>query len=337
MTLAETGLTEYFEISGPVEPVRGTDVSSEEAGTVAVITHDKGEGVKTGQILVELDRRLLKAEMESARADLELQQYNYDQTRRLHDANKVSRFELLTAESAYERAVALSEIAKLRYERAAVKAPFSGLVTDRFVEPGELVAPGSRIARVIDPYTLKLVGTLTEREVSWVKQGTTATVVLDGYDWPVPGVVYWVGFEADPASGKFEVEIHVDNADLSMRAGVVGRARVLKKEHKSVIAIPRDALLPNGDNMSVFIVQTDTAASRPVTLGSDQGLMVVVESGLQVGDRLVVRGHRDLVEGARVLITEEATSADGTNGKDPFEVRDNRAQKATWREEEGGA
>jgi RND family efflux transporter MFP subunit len=334
MALARSTLTEFFEISGPVEPVRGSDISSEEAGRVAVITHDKGERIEKGEVLVELDRRLLAAEVAAARADLELQEYNNEQTRRLHEAQKISRFEMLTAESQFEQARARYNLAKLRYERAAIKAPFSGLVTNRLVEPGELVGPGVRVARVIDPFTLKLVGSLTERQVNWVQKGATATVILDGYDWPVPGEVSWVGFEADPATGKFEVEISMTNSDLRLRSGVVGRARVLKREHAEVLAIPRDAVLHDGDVTNVFVVQADTAVLRNVTLGSDQGLMVVVESGLQEGEKLVVRGQRELLDGSKVLITEESTAADGSNGSDPLEVKGASSQRATWHEQE---
>ena len=337
MSLERSTLTEFFEISGPVAPVRGSDLSSEEAGRVSVITHDKGERVEMGEVLVELDRRLLAAEVAAARADLELQKYNFEQTQRLHEAQKVSRFEKLTAESQFEQAKARYELAKLRYERAAIKAPFSGLVTNRLVDPGELVAPGVIVARVIDPFTLKLVGSLTEREVTWVKAGAVASVVLDGYDWPVNGEVAWVGFEADPTTGKFEVEINIDNSDLRLRSGVVGRARVLKREHPDVIAIPRDAIMHSGDATQVVVVEEGTAVLRRITLGADQGLMVVVESGLQEGEKLVVRGQRDLVDGAKVRITEESTAADGSNGSDPIEIRGPRSQRATWQEQEDGA
>lgn len=337
MSLERSTLTEFFEISGPVEPVRGSDLSSEEAGRVSVIPHDKGERVEKGEVLVELDRRILAAEVAAARADLELQEYNFEQTQRLHEAQKVSRFEKLTAESQFEQAKARYELAKLRYERAAIKAPFSGLVTNRLIDPGELVAPGVIVARVIDPFTLKLVGSLTEREVTWVKVGAAASVVLDGYEWPVNGEVAWVGFEADPTTGKFEVEINIDNSDLRLRSGVVGRARVRKRQHPDVIAIPRDAIMHSGDATQVFVVEEGTAVLRGITLGADQGLMVVVESGLQEGEKLVVRGQRDLVDGAKVRITEESTAADGSNGSDPFEVRGTRSQRATWQEQEDGA
>jgi len=80
LALEKIALTEYFEIAGPIRPVRGTDVSAEEAGTVASIPHDKGTRVAKGATLIELDRRLLQAEMESARANLAAAEYNFDKT-----------------------------------------------------------------------------------------------------------------------------------------------------------------------------------------------------------------------------------------------------------------
>ncbi len=335
LTLQETPLVEYFEIAGPVQPVRGTDVSAEENGTVARIPHDKGEKVAAGAILVELDRRLLQAEMESARSALELQKYDYDQTRQLFEAGKVSRHELLTLQTGFEQAQAASRIADLRYERAAVKAPFAGLVADRFVEPGQLVTAGTPVGRVIDPFTLKLVGTLTDLEIGWVRLGTTAEVFLGGRTAPVTGTVAWVGFEAHPGNGKFKAEIHIDNADLEFRGGVIGRARILKQDHGLVIAVPYDAVLPADGGQIVFVVEGQTARRRPVTLGPDQGLMVIVESGLAAGDRLVVRGQRDLVDGAVVLVTEETAAADGSGDGDPRVIQASEANLRTWSDQEG--
>ncbi len=312
LTLGQSELAEYLDISGPVRPLRGTDVSAEESGTVAGIPHDKGERVEEGDVLVQLDRRLLAAEVEATRADLELRRYDAEKSRELFEAGKISRIDLLNTETAHERAKAAARTAEVRFERAAVQAPFAGLVTERFVEPGQLVMPGQRVGRVIDPYTLKLEAALTEREVGMVRVGAPAEIVLDGHDGTVTGQVHWIGFEADPGSGKFPVEVRIPNPDLALRAGVVGRARVLKRSHEASIVIPRDAIVYTGQGESVFVVEGDRARVRPITLGPDQGLMVMVEKGLTAGDRLVVRGQRELVDGSLVSVTEVADAPDGS-------------------------
>ncbi len=321
MPLQTAPVTEYLEFAGPVMPARGADLSSEESGRVAAIDAAKGARVAAGAALVTLDRRLIAAEVEAAEAALALAVYDLDKTRQLFEAGKISRLELLQVEAEQARARSQRDIARTRHERSQIGAPFAGLVADRYVEPGELVAPGTLVARVIDPYVLKLEGALTEREVAWISEGMTATVELDGEAGTTRGVVAWVGFEADPRTGKFPVEVHVDNADLRYRSGVIGRARLAKRTLDSLVVIPRDAVLPGQEADHVFVVEGQTAIRRRVVLGPDQGLMVAVERGLAPGELLVVRGQRDLTDGGRVSITERVAAGDGTAPDDPAVIK----------------
>lgn len=322
LDLAPTDVTEYLEITGPMAPVRGAVVSAEESGSVFAVPHDKGDVVQEGDVLVELDRRLLAAELEAARANVELQDYSAAKVSSLYEAEKVSRLELLTARNAAAQARAQLAVVERRYDRSAVAAPFAGLVTDRYVEPGELVAPGTPVARVVDPSALKLVGVVTERDVAGIDEGSQVEVTLDGSDGMVVGEVVWVGFEADPLTGKFTVEIRVPNPDGGLRSGVVGRARIRSAEHVGVIAVPRDAVLSTPEGRAVYVVESDRARLRSITTGADQGLMVLVVDGLAAGDRLVVRGQRDLIEGALVKVTETTDNADGSAAGDPDVIRD---------------
>ncbi len=322
LDLAPTDVTEYLEITGPMAPVRGAVVSAEESGSVFAVPHDKGDVVQEGDVLVELDRRLLAAELEAARANVELQDYSAAKVSSLYEAEKVSRLELLTARNAAAQARAQLAVVERRYDRSAVAAPFAGLVTDRYVEPGELVAPGTPVARVVDPSALKLVGVVTERDVAGIDEGSQVEVTLDGSDGMVVGEVVWVGFEADPLTGKFTVEIRVPNPDGGLRSGVVGRASIRSAEHVGVIAVPRDAVLSTPEGRAVYVVESDRARLRSITTGADQGLMVLVVDGLAAGDRLVVRGQRDLIEGALVKVTETTDNADGSAAGDPDVIRD---------------
>jgi len=325
LTLAPTELEEYLIISGSAAPLRGTDLSAEEGGHVAEIRHEKGARVRKGDALILLDRRLLEAEMRSAEAALALASYNGERIRQLFDANSVSQIELLDAETRERQAQAAADAARIRYERAAITAPFDGLVADRFVELGQLVAPGTPVGRIIDPYVLKLEGSVTEQEVRRIYQGETAFVSFEGVPEPVEGRVHFIGFEADRATGKFAVEVRVSNPDLAIRPGVIGRARVLKMTHADVLAVPRDAVQLIGGLPVVYVVEGDRARRRDLTLGASQGLMVIVEQGLAIGERLVVRGQRELHDGTLVNVQEVATSPDGTKSGDPGVVTQTQA------------
>jgi RND family efflux transporter MFP subunit len=199
------------------------------------------------------------------------------------------------------------------------------VVTDRYVELGQLVNPGMPAVRLIDPYTLKLEAYLTGPQVGWVTVGHQATILLGENEDPVQGEVTWVAFEADRQTGKFKIEIEIPNPDLKYSSGVIGRARLGKNQVHDVVAVPRDAILPGRAGPTAFVVEGDRARLRRLELGTDQGLMVVVRSGLVSGEQLVVRGQRDLADGSLVKVTETATAADGSLPSDPEVVERNRA------------
>jgi RND family efflux transporter MFP subunit len=321
LTVQASDLSEYLTITGTLQPVRGADVSTEESGVVQSIPHDKGARVQGGAWLVVLDRDLLEAQRRAAEAGLELAAYNDERADKLFAAKQISREERLSIRTRFQQAQAEADIARLRHERAAVRAPFGGVVADRYVEVGQLVGPGTPVARVVDPYVLELAGSVSEREIASVREGASALVTLEAFGETAVGRVHWVSLEADPRTGKFQVEIRVENPDLALRPGVVGSARVLRDTHRDAVVIPRDAVVQGPDGHAVFVVEETTAHLRSVTLGADQGAMTVVEEGLGIGERLIVRGQRELVDGSHVEVREEAVALDGSSADDPLEVR----------------
>jgi membrane fusion protein (multidrug efflux system) len=240
---------------------------------------------------------------------------------------------MLQIETELRSLEAVARVAQIRYERAAIRAPFAGIVTNRFVELGQLVVPGMLVARIVDPYVLKLEGALTEREIGFVRKGGNATVTCQGVRGTDPvatqASIHWVGFEADPLTGKFPVEIRIENPDLVLRPGVIGCARVVKMHHENVIVIPRDAVVQRATGPVAYVVAGGIAQERRLTLGPDQGLMVVVKDGLRAGDSLVVRGQRDIHDGSAVVIREATTAADGSLPTDPDVVRQTRTDRET--------
>lgn len=321
LELAPASLAEFHEIAGPVTPVRGADLAAEESGPVTALPAAKGARVRTGQVLVEQERTILKAELESAEAQLRTQDFNLDRVRQLHTAGKVSDFDLLGAEGAQAQAAAAADIGRRRWERAAVKAPFAGVVAERYVELGAMVAAGQPVVRVIDPYRLKLTAYVTDTDIAWVRIGDTADVVLGESGERGRGQVTWVGAEADLRTGKFPVEIEIPNPELALHSGVIGRARLPRNTVADVVIVPRDAVIAGDAGPQAYVVEGDRAVLRKLVLGEDQGLLVVVSEGLAAGERLVVRGQRELAPGSLVNVTETATAADGTVPGDPEIVR----------------
>ncbi|PID80070.1 hypothetical protein CSA17_03545 [bacterium DOLJORAL78_65_58] len=317
LEMAPGSMTEYFEITGPIQPVRGADLSAEEMGPVVALSAAKGQAVQAGEVILRQQRDILEAEMKARESQADAAAFNLDKVQKLFDAQKISRLELLNTQAATRQARSAADVARRRFERAAIRAPFDGIVVDRYVELGQLLAPGQAAVRVIDPSVLKLEGYLTQEEVPFVDLGAEARVTLGDEGPTVRGTVAWVGMEADRATGKFKIEIRIPNEDGHLRSGLIGRAQLPKVVRRDVLTIPRDAVLPYRHGDSVFVVRGDRAKRRTLLLGPDQGNLVTVRRGLEPGDQLIVRGHRALSDSSLVRVVEVSTRPDGMLPTDP--------------------
>ncbi len=316
-------LQEVLEISGPVDPVRGVDLAAETAGTVVDLVNDKGATLNKGEIILTQDRTILAAELAAAQADLVPLEFNKEKMRALYTAQKISEFEMLQAENACAQGQARVKTNRRRFEQAAISAPFAGVVVDRFVELGQYLLPAQKAVRFIDPFTLKLVGYVSDKDVGRVQVGRSCPVWLGTGNESATGTVSYVSCEADLQNGKFKVEIEIPNPELKLNSGVIGRTR-LPLTSTAKVVIPRDAVLHDLSGSVVFLAHGSRAQRQAVTLGSDQGAIVSVLKGLDLGDTLIIRGQRDLREGNQIGISEWSVSPDGTMPGDPDALRGNQ-------------
>lgn len=312
LELARGTVDETVPVSGPLRPSREADLAAEESGVVEAVVAPKGARVEAGEPVLKLNRSLLAAELKSAEAMLLLRQKDEERTRALFEEQRASAQEMLGAHTQLEQAEAAASAARERLRRAWTRSPFAGVVTEIHVERGEAVTAGMPVARVIDPYELELEGHVSEREATWLREGAPALVEATGLATPVAGELRWISAEASPGTGKFGVEITVPNPGLQLRAGIIARATVLKVRHENVLAIPRDAVVREEGEEFVFVVRDGRAVLKAVRLGPGADNLVLVRDGLAEGDRLVVRGQRELRDGIAVEVTERATAVDGS-------------------------
>ncbi len=209
-------------------------------------------------------------------------------------------------------ASAQSQLASTR-----IVAPFSGVVEARLQEPGELASPGQPVVRLVGSGSVKVTAGVPERYAGEIEQGTQVTVTPNAYTVDARGGrVSFVGLAIDTDSRTFPIEVAVENADRSLKPSMVVRMNVTRSVLENVIVVPTEAIVRDERGTSVFVVANDTsgtvASRRVVELGPDAGETVVIRSGVQAGDQIVVSGAADLAEGERVRVTE---TRPGTAGR----------------------
>jgi len=196
---------------------------------------------------------------------------------------------------------------RVRLGEATIEAPIPGIVVKRYVDPGNMVGPATPLIRIAQIETVKVIGGVSERHFGSVTPGQTpATVAVDAFPGETfRGVVHLVGQAADPATRTIDVEIRIPNPDRRLKGGMFARVNLVLDRKADVPVIPNTAILRDEQGPYVYVVTDSKARRRAVTLGLAEGVLHEVTEGLEPGDRVVVRGQRQLRDGAAVEAIEE--------------------------------
>ena len=256
-----------------------------------------------------------------AKANLDLARSTFKRMEELASKKSISNQEfdeasarLKSAQAAYEMARAKrsqldSKLAQVREEiRGArimrdytrIAAPFSGVVTAKSVEPGNLAAPGAPLLTVEREGAYRLEASVEESKLPFVKRGQTVNIALEALDRQIPARVSEIVPAVDAASRAYIVKIDLP-AMPNLRSGMFGRAW-FPLGARTVVAVPQPALVDRGQLQSVFTVENGFARTRLVTTGQRAQNGVEVLSGLSEGETVISPLPSALADGARVEV-----------------------------------
>ncbi len=307
-TVEESSFTEIIRLTGTVQADKDVVVSAEESGVIREITVDKGYWVEAGQAMFRLDDELLKAQVDQARALSNLAQETWDRRKRLFEQDQVgSELAYLEAKYASEQAAANLNLLEHRLARTVIRAPISGVLDSREIEVGTMVGPGTPVARIVDTNPVKITGGVPERYAADVRTGTEATVVFDVLpDDAFAGRISYVGAVVDAGNRTFPVELRLRNPGGIIKPEMVANIEVTRRTIDEAMIIPQEALVRVEDGYIVFVVEeeggVDMVRSRVVALGPAQQNEVVIQSGLEPGDRIIVVGQQSVSAGDQVNV-----------------------------------
>lgn len=280
-------------------------LASPSGGFVDSVAVRAGDSVRKGQIIARIDYASRAAQLEIAQAQSEQAQAELERAGRLGDA--LSQQQLLSIETNARVAKANADLAGISASRALVKAPFSGRIAEVMVDPGEIAGPGTPVARLVQPDPALIKLSVSDRDIPHVAEGQALSLNVQSVSQTFQGVVVSRGVAADSATRTWTVEAEFPNPDEQLMSGMIGRVSMQRQVANQGIVIPQDWVVTRIDRSGVFIDQDGEAAWRDVTLGDFAQDQVVVESGLDVGDRVVTAGHRTLAEGDPLIIVRQGS------------------------------
>jgi membrane fusion protein (multidrug efflux system) len=284
-------------------------VVAKTSGVMVQLLAEEGDHVTAGQVLARLDGD--KARLEAARqlATVRKLEDNY------HRAQEMAAKKLVSAESAeqikydLESARAAYDLAKLDLSYTNITAPITGVVAQRMVKPGNLIALNAPVFRIVNNSHLEGVLNAPEREVSRLKVGLPLRMVVDA----VPGKVFEgkvdrIAPVMDSSSGTFRVVCAFENFP-ELRPGMFGRIEVVYDQRTDALTVPRVALLEDEGEPAVYVVEGKTAKRKTVQLGYTNGEIAEVRSGLKEGDQVVTAGKVAIRDGTQVQVIDTANGA----------------------------
>ncbi len=328
--VAETTLVDGPAISGSLGAEREARVRAELGGSVLQVMAEPGQSVKQGQALAQIEPQTAREQatftdalVRSLQNDLRLQQRNLERDKRLAEAGAVSTrvveadsLAVSQAEAALAEANARQVVARRSLERATVRAPFAGIVSQQMASVGDVVKDGTELFTIVDPSSLRLEAQVPAEALLGLKVGTPVQFTVSGFgDERLTGRVTRIYPSVDPATRQVKILVAVPNPRQQLVVGLFAEGRVVSSSRKAV-TVPKAAVDLKG--VRPVVVQLDSGRLRrvEVALGLEDAVAELVEvtKGLAPGDTIILGSSRSLPEGtpARVqVIAERATASTG--------------------------
>jgi len=294
-------------VSGTLEAITSVRLYNEESGHIVKLPYHEGDYVNKGDVIITLDGSLIQAELDKARAEHKQAKSDIRRLKQLVDKKLASDEVLAHAQTTLIVAKAEEQLQHIRFLRTIIKAPFSGVITERNNETGDIVVSHSHILSLIDPSTLLLKIQLAERWIPLLHIDDKVKVRIDALGEQLhTGSITRIYPTVNPNTRKGVVEITLQPVPDNATAGQLARAELITRPVERLV-IPTRAIRHDIKGAHVFLIdteQTDNTTIKKVTFekGLNFGDMTEVLSGISAGDDIVIKGFLGLSDNKVVQI-----------------------------------
>ncbi len=310
----------WISASGKIEAANSASLSTRMMGFVEKIHVNVGASVLKGQLLVSLNNADLSAKRAQAQAAIieanaafTNAEKDYHRFQNLFAAQSATRKEMDDMTARYEMSKARLEAAKqmknevdAQFAYSNIRAPFDGVVTQKFIDEGAMANPGMPLISVEGPTSFEAKVSIAENEISNVHASDTVRVRIKSTGTTLKGVVKELSTSARNTGGQYLATITLTNADENIRSGMYATVEFPSSKIGSgnnMITIPQSALVTQGQLTGLYTVsESNTALLRWIRIGATYGDKVEVLSGLTSDERYIVSAEAKLYNGAPIEV-----------------------------------
>lgn len=315
----QVDLVPSLTFTGSLEGQVSATVSAKISGLIEEVFVQEGQQVKVGDPLVRLGTvelanaaRQAGDAVNKAQANYELALNDFNRYQTLYEKGATSeqqldnaRAKLKTAQADLSSATANQSSSEQQYSYGVISSPVDGLIANKTATVGQVVSPGLALMTVQDINQVYAVVNVEQKELGRVKIGQKANVTIDAYPGKVfSGVVDIMNPEAGSASRMFRVKIKIDNASGELKPGMFAKVQLTTGNNYKVITVPQAAVLQKQGINYVFVLESGKAIRHQVEIGEISENTIIIKSGLQPGEQVIINSVNRLNDGDAVKVTQ---------------------------------
>ncbi|MDO6472523.1 efflux RND transporter periplasmic adaptor subunit [Maribacter sp. 1_MG-2023] len=316
-TVSEDSSNPFLTVSGKIEAAKSANISTRMMGYVDKIYVGIGDKVTKGQLLISVNNADVSAQLAQVNAGITEAEAAYTNAEKdfnrftaLFQENSASQKELDDITANYNMAKARVESAKqmkngvnAQMGYANIRAPFNGVVTNKFINAGDMANPGMSLMEVESPGKYQVLAMVPESEILAVKNDTEVSVQIKALNKSIKGKVTEVSTSSKNTGGQYLVKVILDKTDVQILSGMYATVQfpIARKTTSSAVMIPVEAIVKKGQLSGIYTVsQSNTALLRWLRLGRTFGDQVEVLSGLSADEQYIVSAEGKLFNGAKI-------------------------------------
>lgn len=308
----------FLYASGKVETVQNANLSTRMMGFVNNVHVKVGDKVRKGQLLISINsadinaqKAQVNASIAEATAAFKNAEKDYNRYKVLFDDESASQKEMDDMTANFEMAKARLEAAKQKKNQVKaqlsysnISAPFSGVVTGKFINKGDMASPGIPLISIEAPGKFQVIVMVPESEIKQIKNGTEVNVTIKSTNEVVKGKVTEVSTSTKNTGAQYLVKIVLEKNNVKLLSGMFASVQFpVAKSTSGKILIPTSAIIKRGELTGVYAVSTsNTAILRWLRLGKKFGDKTEVLSGLNADEKFIISSEEKLINGAKLNI-----------------------------------
>lgn len=304
VAVAKTGkISAYYSSTATLEADEEAKVVAKVRGIVQSIYVEEGDYVQSGKLLAQLEDEQLQLEARRAKATMDRLKNELNRKKELYQKKLISAQEFENAKYEYQAQKTDYELAQLQIKYAQIRAPISGIISDRMIKVGNMINTDQEVYQITDFDPLLAILNVPEHEMHKLGKGQSALIQVDAIANQVfEGKVLRISPTVNPETGTFKVTVSIKDESRRLKPGMFGRVRIVYDTRANTLMVPKNAVLNEDGVNSIFVINNSLAHRKTIRTGYENGENIEVLEGISPADTVVTIGQNSLQDSSLVDI-----------------------------------